>query len=715
MSIQSLTLNPGAGGSTLPGYVDAAGNVWVVGATGWLVADGDPATLDAVSMAAPLPVQPGTGAVFAVSQSGSWSVALAAGAATVGAVNLAQYPPVSGRLPVDGSGVTQPISAAALPLPAGAATAAKQPAIGTAGAASSDVLTVQGIASMTALKVDGSAVTQPVSGTVTANAGTGTFAVSAAALPLPTGAATAANQTTGNSSLSSIDGKTPALGQALAAGSVPVVLTAAQLTTLTPLATVAVTQSGTWSTRTQDGVGNALTSATRGAQQALSVQIVDASGNQITSFGGSGGTSSNFGSAFPAAGTAVGAKDSAGTNMAPLNLDASGNLKVNVAAGGGSGGTSSNFSAAFPGTGTAAGASNGTNMVPLLVDGSGFLKVNVAAGGGSGGTSSSFSATFPATGTAAGAYDGTNMVPFLVDGSGFLKVNVAAGTVAVTQSGTWNVTNISGTVSLPTGAATAAKQPALGTAGSASADVITVQGVASMTPVAVSQSGTWALSTVTTVTTVSTVTSLSQWAGNAIDTNSGNKSAGTLRVVLATDQPQLTNALKVDGSGVTQPVSGTVTANAGTGTFTVSGAVTQSGTWTIQPGNTANTTPWLVSDQAATAGGTSLPYSFLSTAAVQAAQIKGSAGQVYALHFFNVSATPVFVRLYNMTGTPATTDTPVYRATIPGNTAGAGFVAPIPPGVAFGTGIGIRVTGAVADNDNTALSANTIMGNVFYK
>src|ERR1700730_9175482 len=43
------------------------------------------------------------------------------------------------------------------------ATAAKQPALGTAGAASADVITVQGVASMTALKVDGSAVTQPVS------------------------------------------------------------------------------------------------------------------------------------------------------------------------------------------------------------------------------------------------------------------------------------------------------------------------------------------------------------------------------------------------------------------------------------------------------------------------------------------------------------------------------------------------------------------------
>jgi hypothetical protein len=52
----------------------------------------------------------------------------------------------------------------------------------------------------------------------------------------------------------------------------------------------------------------------------------------------------------------------------------------------------------------------------------------------------------------------------------------------------------------------------------------------------------------------------------------------------------------------TQPVSGTVTANAGTGTFAVSGTVaaTQSGTWTVQPGNTANTTAWKVDGSAVT-------------------------------------------------------------------------------------------------------------------
>lgn len=50
--------------------------------------------------------------------------------------------------------------------------------------------------------------------------------------------ATAAKQDTGNTSLSSLDTKTPALGQALASASTPVVLTAAQISTLTPVAAI---------------------------------------------------------------------------------------------------------------------------------------------------------------------------------------------------------------------------------------------------------------------------------------------------------------------------------------------------------------------------------------------------------------------------------------------------------------------------------------------
>lgn len=55
-----------------------------------------------------------------------------------------------------------------------------------------------------------------------------TVPVSAASLPLPTGAATSALQTTGNGALSSIDAKTPALGQATMANSSPVVIASDQ-------------------------------------------------------------------------------------------------------------------------------------------------------------------------------------------------------------------------------------------------------------------------------------------------------------------------------------------------------------------------------------------------------------------------------------------------------------------------------------------------------
>lgn len=124
-----------------------------------------------------------------------------------------QIAPVSltpaGAERVDGSAVTQPISAASLPLPAGAATAAKQPALGTAGTSSADVITVQGRAAMTPILVDGSATTQPVTGTVTANAGAN-LNTSALLLDatytgrMPAGASPATGESNTNTALSRI-------------------------------------------------------------------------------------------------------------------------------------------------------------------------------------------------------------------------------------------------------------------------------------------------------------------------------------------------------------------------------------------------------------------------------------------------------------------------------------------------------------------------------
>lgn len=157
---------PIADGSAQKGYppvviggVDANGVVQqlLVGVDGSLSIGSVSATITATSVTQP------------VSQSGTWTVQPGNTANTT-------------AWKVDGSAVTQPISVASLPLPTGAATAAKQPALGTAGVASADVISVQGIAAGTALptsqsgtwtvqpgntanttawKVDGSAVNQP--------------------------------------------------------------------------------------------------------------------------------------------------------------------------------------------------------------------------------------------------------------------------------------------------------------------------------------------------------------------------------------------------------------------------------------------------------------------------------------------------------------------------------------------------------------------------
>lgn len=152
----------------------------------------------------------------------------------------------AGALKVDGSAVTQPVSAAALPLPAGAATAAKQPALGTAGTPSADVISVQGVTGMTALKVDGSATTQPVSGTVTANQGSAAALASAWPVKVTDGTNT---MPTGDVAARAqfkklTDGTNTATVKA--ASTAAVATDTAIVVAVSPNNAVASTQSGTW-------------------------------------------------------------------------------------------------------------------------------------------------------------------------------------------------------------------------------------------------------------------------------------------------------------------------------------------------------------------------------------------------------------------------------------------------------------------------------------
>jgi len=160
---------------------------------------------------------------------------------------------------------TQPISAASLPLPAGAATDGADSSDAQATQATAGVGIRGWLSTLVSLFRAGTAKvtlqgTSVVSGTITANAGTGTMAVSNVALPLPAGASTEttlaavntklgaalplpAGAATEAGHLATIDtntGRLPAQGQALAAASVPVVLPAAQITALTPPSAVGV-------------------------------------------------------------------------------------------------------------------------------------------------------------------------------------------------------------------------------------------------------------------------------------------------------------------------------------------------------------------------------------------------------------------------------------------------------------------------------------------
>jgi hypothetical protein len=393
----------------------------------------------------------------------------------------------STRLLVDGSGVTQPVSgtfwqatqpvsAASLPLPSGAATSAKQPALGTAGSASADVISIQGITGMTAVKVDGSAVTQPVSGTVGVS---GTVAVSAASLPLPSGAATDASVTETHGS------KAP----------------------------------GTAASKSELGGGvynSSGVTLTDGQQAAL--QLGSSGALKID---GSGFTQPVSASSLPLPTGAATAANQSTANSSLSSIDSK--VPVNLT----------------------------VSSTRLLVDGSGVTQPvsgTVTANAGSGTfavsaaslplpSGAATSAKQPALGTAGTASSDVITVQGIASMTA-LKVDGSAVTQPVSAA----------SLPLPSGAATAAKQPALGTAGTPSSDVITVQGATSMTALKVDGSA---------VTQPVSAASLPLPSGAATSANqtTANTSLSSIDSKVPANLTVSSTRLLVDGSGVTQPVS----------------------------------------------------------------------------------------------------------------------------------------------------------------
>lgn len=245
------------------------------------------------------------------------------------------------------------------------------------------------------------------------------LAITAASLPLPTGASTSALQTTGNTSLSSIDSKTPALGQALAAGSVPVVLTAAQLSTLTPLTSVSVTQGTSPWVVTSSGTST----VTQGTSPWVDNISQFGGSNVVTGTGASGAgiprvtvSSDSFPATQPVSGTVTANQ---GTSPWVENLSQVGGSSFSLG--------QQLAAASLPIVLTAAQLTTLTPLSTVAVTQSTSPWVdNISQFGGSN----------------------------VVTGVG----NSGSGIPRVTISSDSNLTNISGTISLPTGAATSANQ-----------------------------------------------------------------------------------------------------------------------------------------------------------------------------------------------------------------------------------------------------------------
>lgn len=236
---------------------------------------------------------------------------------------------------------------------------------------------------------------------------------------LPTGAATEAKQDTGNSSLSSIDGKVPAKGQTTMSGSTPVTIASDQ-------SAVPASQSGSWDIRNVTGTVSLPTGA---ATETTLAQVRDAIKAQL-----------DIASTIWT--------DNSGAYYVRRDIVDEGTGSISVSF------VTSSGTSATPGTGLRPLA---TADREIITD---FYDVKTSGTGYSVGDLLARAAIIDPNGASPSAsFIWLNLTTgAVISAPTAAHVERANEEVASRQSGTWNITNISGTVSLPTGAATEAKQ-----------------------------------------------------------------------------------------------------------------------------------------------------------------------------------------------------------------------------------------------------------------
>jgi len=148
----------------------------------------------------------------------------------------------------------------------------------------------------------------------------------------------------GNVNLNQVGGVSYALGQTTMSASMPIAIASNQ-------SALPASQSGTWNITNVSGTVSLPTGASTSALQPTNAA--------------QGSTTSGQTGNLAMGAVTTGAPTYTTAQTSPISLDTAGNLRVNVVAGGGSGGTSSSFGSAFPATGTAIGVTDGTNMRAL--------------------------------------------------------------------------------------------------------------------------------------------------------------------------------------------------------------------------------------------------------------------------------------------------------------------------------------------------------------
>lgn len=336
----------------------------------------------------------------------------------------------------------------------------------------------------------------------------------------------------------------------LGASGTPVRVDPTGTTTQPVSGTVAATQSGTWnigSITTLPSITGTVT-ANAGTNLNTSALALDTSVNGLLLSQGST-TSGEKGPLLQGAVT-TSAPTYTTAQTSPLSLDTAGNLRVD------------------PGTVTVTGTVAATQSGSWNVGQTGTWNVGLNAGANTIGAVNQAGAPWSVTAAQATA---ANLNATVV-GTGTFAVQAA-------QSGTWNLNNISGTVSLPTGAATSANQPTNASQGSTTSGQTgtLVQGAvttsaptyttAQTSPISLDTAGNIRVNCTTgcgggSGGTSSNFASTFPAAGTAIGVKNGAN-----MVNLTADGSSNLNVNLAANSFGTLTVSGTVTANAGTGDF----------------------------------------------------------------------------------------------------------------------------------------------------